>query len=212
MCGGGSDGSEEMLAYQKEQDRKQRRRREEGMENVRAFFDGGHDSDGEFHRGFDDDFHEQRADAYEEFANPQIDNQFQDARLALMEGLSSANLHGSTAQQFGADQLQRDLDQGRDQVARQGQAQVQNSKQQVQNQRQQMTSLVQSGADPGQLPLESAANALDFADSFDPIGNVFQGTTQLAAGAVRGKGRDAAVRRGNAAYGTNPNSGSGKSF
>ena len=212
MCGGGSDGSDEMLAYQKEQDAKQRRRREEGMQNVRAFFDGGLTTEGERHEGFGDDFFDQRADAYEDFANPQIDNQFQDARLALMEGLSSANLYGSTAQQFGGDQLQRDLDQGRDQVARQGQQQSENARQQVSNQRQQMTSLVQSGADPGSLPMESAANALDFADSFDPVGQAFQGTTQLAAGAVRGRGRDKARGRVNSAYGSNPNSGSGRGF
>ena len=214
MCGGGGDGSEKMLEYQKEQDAKRQERRRKGMEDVRAFFDGGIASDGTQYEGFGPEFYQERADAYEDYANPQIDNQFQDARLALMEGLAGANLFDSTAANAGADRLQRDLDQGRDRVARKGQQQAQQAKRQVQNQRQNITNLVQSGADPGSLPMESAAQALDFADSFDPIGNAFQGTTQLVAGYQQGRTRDAIRGRVNSAYpGTSsPNKGSGRGF
>ena len=214
MCGGGGDGSEKMLNYQKEQDRKRRERREKGMQNVEAFFEGGRASDGTEYEGYGPEFYDERAEAYQEYANPQVDAQFQDARTALLEGLAGANQFDSTAAQFGADRLKRDLDQGRDQVARQAEQTAEQAKQQVANQRQNITNLVQSGADPGSLPLDSAANALDFADSFDPIGNVFQGTTQLVGAYGQGQRRDAIRSRVNSAYGgaRSPNTSSGKNY
>ena len=209
MCGGGGGGSDDVLEFQKEQDRRRQERREKGQQDIRAFFDGGVTSDGRRFEGFDEDFFQQRADAFEDFANPQVDNQFQDARLALMEGLANANLFDSTAANTGADQLQRDLDQGRDRVARRGQQEAQNAKQQVQRQRQNLTSLVQSGAAPGDLPLESAAQALDFADSFNPVGQLFEGTTRLVGGVQQGRRNNAIRSRVNNSFSSNPSSGSG---
>lgn len=215
MCvGGGSDAAEDSLRYQKEQDAKRERRVREGMGNVDAFFDGGV-VDGKAYSGFDDRFYNKRADAYEDFANPQVTRQFRDAQEGLLYGLADANLLNSSAavEDFGT--LDRERTQARDDVARRGDNFADGAREAVAGQRANLTNLIQSTADPTAIrsQLGSVADVLNTADSYSPLGNMFEQTTRGVGAYQVGQDRAAARRQVEQAYASNPSrSSSGKNI
>jgi len=215
MCGGGgSDAAEDSLRYQKKQDAKRERRVREGMDNVDAFFDGGV-VDGKAYSGFDDRFYNKRADAYEDFANPQVTRQFRDAQEGLLYGLADANLLNSSAavEDFGT--LDRERTQARDDVARRGDNFADGAREAVAGQRANLTSLIQSTADPTAIrsQLGSVADVLNTADSYSPLGNMFEQTTRGVGAYQGGRDRAAARRQVEQAYASNPSrSSSGKNI
>ena len=214
MCGGGgSDAAEDSLRYQKEQDAKRERRIKKGMSDVESFFDGGY-VDGEYYEGFDDQFFDQRADAFEDYANPRATRQFKDAQEGLLYGLADANLLNSSAAVDDFGTLDRELTQARDDVARRGDNFADGAREAVAGQRANLTSLIQSTADPTAIrsQLGSVADVLNTADSYSPVGNFFEGTTRGIGAYQAGADRQAIRQRVNQSYASNPSSGSGKNY
>ena len=212
MCGGGgSDAAEDSLRYQKEQDAKRERRIKKGMSDVESFFDGGY-VDGEYYEGFDDQFFDQRADAFEDYANPRATRQFKDAQEGLLYGLADANLLNSSAAVDDFGTLDRELTQARDDVARRGDNFADGAREAVAGQRANLTNLIQSTADPTAIrsQLGSVADVLNTADSYSPLGNLFEATTRGASAYQTGVNRDSARRQVEQAYASNPSSGSGR--
>ena len=214
MCGGGgSDAAEDSLRYQKEQDAKRERRTKKGMSDVESFFDGGY-VDGEYYEGFDDQFFDQRADAFEDYANPRATRQFKDAQEGLLYGLADANLLNSSAAVDDFGTLDRELTQARDDVARRGDNFADGAREAVAGQRANLTNLIQSTADPTAIrsQLGSVADVLNTADSYSPVGNFFEGTTRGIGAYQAGADRQAIRQRVNQSYASNPSSGSGKNY
>lgn len=213
MCGGGGGGSGDALNYQKEQDRLREERIREGMSNIDAFFEGGV-VNGERYDGFDDSFYNKRAQAYEDYANPQVKRQFRDAQEGLLYGLADSNLLNSSAavRDFGT--LDRELEDSLANVARRGGNLADQSREAVANQRSQLTALVQSTADPTAIrdQLPNVAGVLDAADSYSPLANVFEGSTRAIQAYNTGQRRDAIRNDVNQAFSSNPSSGSGQNF
>jgi hypothetical protein len=214
MCGGGgSDAAEDSLRYQKEQDAKRERRTKKGMSDVESFFDGGY-VDGEYYEGFDDQFFDQRADAFEDYANPRVTRQFKDAQEGLLYGLADANLLNSSAAVDDFGDLDRELGTARDDVARRGDNFADGAREAVAGQRANLTNLIQSTADPTAIrsQLGSVADVLNTADSYSPVGNFFEGTTRGIGAYQAGADRQAIRQRVNQSYASNPSSGSGKNY
>jgi hypothetical protein len=214
MCGGGgSDAAEDSLRYQKEQDAKRERRIKKGMSDVESFFDGGY-VDSEYYEGFDDQFFDQRADAFEDYANPRATRQFKDAQEGLLYGLADANLLNSSAAVDDFGTLDRELTQARDDVARRGDNFADGAREAVAGQRANLTNLIQSTADPTAIrsQLGSVADVLNTADSYSPVGNFFEGTTRGIGAYQAGADRQAIRQRVNQSYASNPSSGSGKNY
>ena len=214
MCGGGGgNAAEDSLRYQKEQDAKRERRIKKGMSDVESFFDGGY-VDGEYYEGFDDQFFDQRADAFEDYANPRATRQFKDAQEGLLYGLADANLLNSSAAVDDFGTLDRELTQARDDVARRGDNFADGAREAVAGQRANLTNLIQSTADPTAIrsQLGSVADVLNTADSYSPVGNFFEGTTRGIGAYQAGADRQAIRQRVNQSYASNPSSGSGKNY
>ena len=213
MCGGGgSDAGEQSLRYQKEQDAQRESRIKKGMADVSAFFDGGYTDSGEYQQGFGDSFFDKRADAYQDYANPQVKRQFRDAQEGLLYGLADSNLLNSSAAVADFGTLDRERTEALDSVARRGGNFADDAREAVAGERANLTNLIQSTADPTAIrsQLGSVASVLNTADSYSPLGNLFEATTRGAGAYQTGVNRDSARRQVEQAYASNPSSGSGR--
>jgi hypothetical protein len=139
-----------------------------------------------------------------------VTRQFEDAQESLLYGLADANLLNSSAavRDFGT--LDRELTQARDDVARRGMNFADDAREAVAGQRSNLTNLIQSTADPTAIrsQLSSVADVLNTADSYSPLGNMFDDTLRGVSAYQTGADRAAVREQVNAAYASNPSSSS----
>lgn len=132
---------------------------------------------------FGDQFYNDRAKAYNEYAMPQAAQQFHDTNDQLTYKLArSGNLNSSeAARQYG--RLQQDYNTQKQAIVGQGLNLANDARKDVAGQQQALVSQLYGTSDPaaaGQGAL-NAANALRNTPQFSPIGQLFKNTTGLLA-------------------------------
>jgi hypothetical protein len=108
---------------------------------------------------FDDNFYNQRAQSYLDFANPQLERQYQDQQRSLVAALTrSGNLNSSTRAELMA-KLQREYDEGKLQLANSARTFADQARASTEAARARLTESNASLADPGAVRTAAAAEA-----------------------------------------------------
>lgn len=169
MCyGGGNNGSGDARAAE---DARQARLRV-GMDRIGSTFGQ-----------FGDQFYNDRAKAYTDYAMPQAAQQFKDANDQVTFGLArSGNINSSAgAKQYG--RLQQNYNTQKQAIVGQGLNLANDARREVASQQQAVTNQLYGTSDPqaaGQSAI-NAAGALRAQPQFSPLGNLFQNVTGLFA-------------------------------
>jgi hypothetical protein len=132
-------------------------------------------------RRFDEPFYQGRQQAFTDFANPQVDQQYARAREGLMFALADGGLTRSSVAARRLGDLERDYSQRKIEVADQARGYGQQARADVEQSR---AGLVQQAASTGDAALSGnaavgEANRLVGAQNFSPLGALFQ---NVAAG------------------------------
>ncbi len=174
MCGGGGGGDYAAQARADEAARQARIR--EGMGRIDQAF-----------QGFNDAFYKTRSDAYSNYANPQLDQQFKQQQNALAYNLARNGLTASSEASRNAGELQRQYNLGRSTIAGEAQNQANQARQQVEQNRSELVSQLNATGDTQQAANSSLtrANMLTQTPGFSPLGQIFQNTTGLLGNAAQ---------------------------
>jgi hypothetical protein len=175
MCfgGGGGDGG----AAQARADEQARQDRiKQGVSNVDKSF-----------AKFDDNYYNQRGQAYQNYAMPQFNNQYKQMGNNLAFSLArSGNTDSSEAARQGGI-LQSDNAFGRQQIADQAIGEQQKARQQVEENRNSLINQLQATSNPSLAAAgaERQAAALAMQPAFSPLGNLFNNTTAVLGNAYQ---------------------------
>lgn len=126
--------------------------------------------------GFTPEFYQERAKAYENYALPQLGEQYRQNQNALLYGLENRGLlHESSVADAARRDLERTVGRGKQQIAETGISQANEVKQAVENSRQQAIQQLYQSADPAQAFQSAIANAasLRTPSAFAPISDMF---------------------------------------
>lgn len=125
--------------------------------------------------GFDDNYYNTRASAYDEFAMPQLEEQYANQKKALTYALSRGGLLSSSTAAQKAAQLQDEYERNKALVASKGQEYGTNARRDVASSRANLLSILSSTEDPSTVADESLRQAatLRAQPAFDPLGNLF---------------------------------------
>lgn len=151
--------------------------------------------------GIGDDIHERQREAYLDYANPELDRQFDTMGDELVFALSrGGQLQSSVAAQRHGD-LERQYSDERDQIAARGDRRVSDSRNQLAQEHSRLSDLAEQGTDVASLANEfgQATDALSQVQDFDPLGEVFadvvggigQGAQSFRDGRARQRARNA---------------------
>jgi hypothetical protein len=161
--------------------------------------------------GFDDDFYNQREQAYSQFAMPQLEDQYSKAQEGLLMALArTGRLQSSTrGERFG--DLQRDYDIQKTNVADKARQYAGDARSQVERARSDLVALNNSVADPTAIAQQASlsSNAMRTMPAFDPLAPLFQNVTEGIATQAELERRNAA-RYNTGFFAPSLNSGSGR--
>jgi hypothetical protein len=140
--------------------------------------------------GFQQPFYDERAKAYENFALPQLGDQYRNARDAMVYGLSNRGLNQSTIADRGRYDLEKTTGSAKQQIVDTGIGQANQLKQDVEASRQNALKQLYQTADPAQAFQSAINTSSQFRNPsvFAPLGNMFAGlanqymTSQLLKG------------------------------
>lgn len=182
MCGSGGDGGAGAA----------RAAEEERQENVRAATGRINETFAQF----DDPFYQGRERAFAGYANPQLDDQYGKARRDLIFALADAGTTRSSVAAQRLAELERDYGQRKIEVADQARGYAQQARSDVEGAR---GSLIQQAVATGDSALAgnsavNEASRLASAQTFSPLGQVFQNAA-YGIGAVR-RARDSEALQG----------------
>ncbi len=126
-------------------------------------------------KGFDQGFYDQRAKAYQNSAMPQLADQYQDTRNAMLFGMANRGGLGGSASQQGFSKLNRRNAQGQQQLVDTGIGQAQDLQRQVEDRKTNLLGMVYSGADPANAISQATSTAAGFKPNsvYAPISNMF---------------------------------------
>ena len=175
MCfgGGGGDGG----AAQARADEEARQARiKQGVSNVDKSFEK-----------FDDNYYNQRGQAYQNYANPQLENQYKQMGNNLTFSLARSGNTNSSEQARQSGILEADNAFGRQQIADQSIAEQQKARQLVEENRNSLINQLQATSNPSLAAAgsERQAAALAMQPAFSPIGNLFNNTTAVLGNAYQ---------------------------
>jgi len=133
--------------------------------------------------GFQDPFYEKRAQDYVNFALPQLSQQYQQSRNAMLFGLANRGLGQSSVANQASSNLERQVGQGKQEIADTGLAQANQLRKDVEGARQQAIGQLYQSADPAQALQGAVRSAMGFQapSTFAPIANMFTGLAQQYA-------------------------------
>lgn len=125
--------------------------------------------------GFTPSFYQQRANAYEQFAMPQLANQYRQTRNQVGFGLANRGILASGAAKQQWSDLARDLGTAKQGIADTAISQAQGLRGQVENQRQTLLNQLYQSADPANAGAGATQVAAGYAQpsTFAPLGNMF---------------------------------------
>lgn len=125
--------------------------------------------------GFTPEFYQQRAQAYVDYAMPQVSQQYRQARNQIGFNLANRGLFGGSAsgQQFS--DLNRTMSQATQGVYDTGQSQAQQLQSNVEAAKNQQLSYLYQSADPSAAGAQAVSSAASFAQpsTFTPVANAF---------------------------------------
>ncbi|MBD9674947.1 hypothetical protein IB275_30500 [Pseudomonas sp. PDM21] len=163
--------------------------------------------------GFDTSYFDQRNQAYQDYALPQLAQQYNDQNDALTFALArGGNLASSVGNQKRSD-LTTDYGLQQQAIKDQGQEYANQARSDVEAQRSNLVSMLQASADPDATAAlaQSQAASLSAMPNFSPLGQVL---TNVASGLgsylSNNATADAIKRYQNQSYSSSPNSSSGK--
>lgn len=178
MCFGGGGGGDKYAALARRDQQEREARVRQGMDKINSQF-----------KGFNQGFYNQQAKAYEDYANPQLENQFSKSKENLSYNLARAGLTASSEAARNAGELQRQYNLGRSTIANEGLNVANRARQDVEQNRSELISQLNATGDAraaasGAL---SRAGYLTSQQGFSPIGNLFeQGSALLGNAAAAG--------------------------
>lgn len=125
--------------------------------------------------GFTPNFYQGIANAYQNYANPQLQQQYRNATNQYGFQLANQGLQKSSQAQQGYGTLSDANNAGKTQIAQTGQGLVQNMQNQVANQQANLIGMAQNAAQPGQMVTQAQGVAANMTapSSFAPIGQAF---------------------------------------
>lgn len=125
--------------------------------------------------GFTPSFYQQRAQAYEDFALPQLAKQYETNRNQVGFNLANRGLLSGSAASKQWQNLAEDLGQAKQQIADTGIAQSQQLQQNVESQRQTLLNQLYQSADPANAASSAVNVAASYAQpsTFAPLSNMF---------------------------------------
>jgi hypothetical protein len=126
--------------------------------------------------GFDQNFYDNRAKAYEDYANPQLDDKFQQSRRDLMYALARNNILDSSEAARATGQLEKDYNTQKQSIVDTGQGYANQARSQVESNRTDLVNELTSSADPNTVAsqAQSRAGAVSANPTFSPLGAMFQ--------------------------------------
>lgn len=126
-------------------------------------------------QGFNPNFYNGVAQTYQNWALPQVGQQFQQNQNQLQYKLANQGLGNSSQSQFLNNQLSQAKTQAQQQVAQQGLQQEQQLQQQVGQQKNQLIGQAQTATSPNAIGQQAISAAAGFGapSSFQPLGNMF---------------------------------------
>lgn len=153
--------------------------------------------------GFDDSFYNKRATAYNEFALPQLQDQYEDQRKALTYALARGGNLGSSLSAAKKAALDKDYALQQQNVYDTGQDYANKARADVAAQKQNMVSLLQASADPDAVAnlAQSQAQSLSSMPSFSPLSPVISNVAGSLGTYLANQQTADAVRK---AYGNSP--------
>lgn len=163
MCfGGGVDPAEEA----RKQEAARRAQIDQGLQSINRSFST-----------FDDNFYNQRAQAYVNYALPFLSRQFDTTRRAVGANIANRGLLGGSVERSEKSNLQRAMEQNRQQTVATGWQQANQLKGQVEDSRNQITSQLYQSADPlnAGAAASRAVAGLASPSTFTPLGQMFSG-------------------------------------
>jgi len=125
--------------------------------------------------GYNNNFFNQRAQAYEDYALPQLGQQYQQTKNSLQYNLANRGLIGGSVQNQENNDLALSMGQQKQGIADQGLAQAQQLRSDVQNSKLQAISQLYQTASPAQAQSSALADAARFSapNQFAPLANGF---------------------------------------
>jgi hypothetical protein len=125
--------------------------------------------------GFQEPFFEQRAQDYVNFALPQLAQQYQQNRNAILFGLANRGLTGSSIEAQARASLEREAGKGRQTIADTGLEQANQLRRDIESARQQAISQLYQSADPAQALQGAVRTAIGFQapSVLAPLTNMF---------------------------------------
>lgn len=127
--------------------------------------------------GYDDNFYQQRADAYTNYAMPELQKQYKNTFDSLMYGLANRGMLNSSVRNKAESDLNVASGQGAQQIADSARGQSQQLRNSMDQARQNAIQMLYQTADPSQA-LQSAistSNAAAVPSQFTPLANMFSG-------------------------------------
>lgn len=208
MCGSGGGGSDKVLQYQRQQEEKRRENIERGEAQLEELFAA---LEGKTGKAPIWETHQQ---AYLDFANPQLNRQFNDASEQLTYALSRAGQGGGSVAVDRRADLETDRGKRQLDIAETALGYGNKAKSDIAQQKSMLHQMLNNTANPGATTqaARSALSAISARPSLTPLGEMlFQNTTAGLAGALPayGQGKDVA-RVNNIIYGGDPNKGSSR--
>lgn len=175
MCMGG-DGGAGAAAQRQADDAKQAAAQAQANEDARqARVKAGQGLINQDFAGFNDDFYNGRAKAYEDFANPQYQDQYDQARRSLIYGLSNQGLLDSSegARQMG--QLQKQADLQKQQIVDTGLGYANQARQQVEQNRSDLMNQLTASSDPDSIAAGTIGRtqSINATPTFSPLVGMF---------------------------------------
>jgi len=130
--------------------------------------------------GFDDDFYNQRAKAYQDFALPQLSQQYHNTRNQILFNLANRGLLRSGTANAQWSKLQDTTNQSKQEIVDQGISQAQQLRRQVEGQKENLLNQLYQSADPASAARNATAQAASFTapSTFAPLANMFGSIAQ----------------------------------
>lgn len=127
--------------------------------------------------GFGPGFFNQAGQDYIKWAEPQVEQQYQQTEQSLQDKLANQGLFNSSAQQQEQGQLRESLAQAQQQVGNTAQSQVQSLQQQVAQEKANLIGQANAASDPMSIAQQaiSTAAGVQAPSITQPLGNLFQG-------------------------------------
>lgn len=162
-------GSPDYAGMAQAQEGKRQAAIQQGTQNINQAFSG-----------FTPSFYQQRAQAYQDFALPQLAQQYQQNRNQIGFGLANRGLNTSSTANQQWTNLGKAMGQAKQTIADQGIAQSQQLQQQVEGQRNALLNQLYQSADPSGAGASAINTASQFAapSVFQPVGNLLGSVAQ----------------------------------